>query len=73
MNWEENRGVLVPSAAAGGAPPPRDGTLKVLRSPALAAGGEMRKTTAMTQGCCRFGSSRSNFVQHPHSGGSALA
>lgn len=73
MNWEENRGVLVPNAAAGGGPPPRDETLKALRRPMRAAGGKMRRMGVMIQGCCRFESSLSKFVECPQSGGSALA
>lgn len=68
--------MVVPGAAAGGggaAPPPRDETLEALRSPAWAAGGEPRKMVAMTQGCCRFGSSRNTFAGHPHWRGSGPA
>ena len=63
----------MPDPAAGGAPPPRDDSLKVLRSPVwpVGAGGEMRRMEAMTLGCCRSGSSLNRSVGRPHRGGSA--
>lgn len=60
-------------AAAAAARPPRDATLKALRTPAGPAGVEPRKMAEMTRGCCRSGSSRGTSVVPPHCCGFALA
>lgn len=61
------------AAAAAAARPPRDATLKALRSPAGPVGAEPRKMAEMPRGCCRSGSSRGTSVARPHCCGFALA
>lgn len=61
------------AGAAAAARPPRDATLKALRTPVGPAGVEPRTMAEMIRGCCRSGSSRGTSVAPPHCCGFALA